>query len=66
LCTIGSITIYRGTDTGSGTVPSIYPGRLHLVRFDVSPGCGINAGNDYVIKLVTQKGTEFAVTVTAS
>jgi len=29
-------------------------------------GCTINAGYDYVIKIVTQKGTEFAVTVTAS
>ena len=29
-------------------------------------GCTLNAGYDYVIKVVTQKGTEFAVTVTAS
>jgi len=27
--------------------------------------CGITAGFDYVIKIVTQRGTEFAVTVTA-
>jgi len=29
-------------------------------------GCALTAGYDYVIKLVTSKGTEFAVTVTAS
>ncbi len=29
-------------------------------------GCTLTAGYDYVIKLVTSKGTEFAVTVTAS
>jgi len=28
--------------------------------------CGIDAGFDYVIKIITQKGTEFAVTVTVS
>jgi hypothetical protein len=28
--------------------------------------CNIDAGYDYVIKIITQKGTEFAVTVTAS
>ena len=66
LCTnSSSINIYRGTNTGTGTVRTLYPGRLHLVRFTVS-GCGINAGYDYVIKVVTQKGTEFAVTVTAA
>ena len=32
---------------------------------DCLPG-GINAGFDYVVKIVTQKGTEFAITVTAS
>jgi hypothetical protein len=31
------------------------------------PGtCDIDAGYDYVVKIVTQRGTEFAVTVTAS
>jgi hypothetical protein len=29
-------------------------------------GCTLDAGYDYVIKIITQKGTEFAVTVTAS
>jgi hypothetical protein len=39
---------------------------------DMSPtdvtftGCTLNAGYDYVIKIITQRGTEFAVTVTAS
>jgi len=66
LCTnSSSINIYRGTSTDSGTVSTLYPGSLHLVRFTVN-NCGITAGYDYVIKVVTQKGTEFAVTVTAS
>jgi FlaG/FlaF family flagellin (archaellin) len=59
------IIIYRGTSTTTGAVRTLFPGRLHLVRFTVS-ACGINAGYDYVIKVVTQRGTEFAVTVTAS
>jgi FlaG/FlaF family flagellin (archaellin) len=65
LCTAGSITIYKGTSTATGTATTLYPGRLQLVRFTVSD-CGIRAGHDYVIKVVTHKGTEFAVTVTAS
>jgi len=44
---------------------SMAPGNLS--RVDISfTDCTIAAGNDYVIKIVTQKGTEFAVTVTAS
>jgi hypothetical protein len=66
LCTNSTpIRIHRGTSTGTPTVTTLYPGRVHLVRFTVS-ACGINAGYDYVIKLVTKSGTEFAVTVTAS
>jgi FlaG/FlaF family flagellin (archaellin) len=65
LCTANSITIYKGTSTTADPASTLYPGRLQLVRFTVS-GCGISAGYDYVIKVVTQKGTEFAVTVTAS
>ena len=66
LCTNSTaIRIHRGTSTGTGTVSTLFPGRVHLVRFTVS-ACGISAGYDYVIKVVTQKGTEFAVTVTAS
>ena len=40
-------------------------GQLSTVTITFT-GCTINAGYDYVIKLVTSKGTEFAVTVTAS
>jgi Kef-type K+ transport system membrane component KefB len=45
--------------------PPIQPGELAIVPPGL-PGCGIYAGYDYVIKVVTLKGTEFAVTVTAS
>ena len=47
---------------------TINPGALEKVSttFNSGDGCAIDAGNDYVIKIVTQKGTEFAVTVTAS
>jgi FlaG/FlaF family flagellin (archaellin) len=66
LCTNSSaITIYRGTSTSSSVVRTLFPGRVHLVKFSIS-SCGINSGYDYVIKVVTQKGAEFAVTVTAS
>jgi hypothetical protein len=47
------------------TPTTIAPGALVSITPGVS-GCGITAGYDYVIKIVTQKGTEFAVTVTAS
>jgi len=43
----------------------INPGTLETVTIDTST-CTVDAGYDYVIKIVTQKGTEFAVTVTAS
>jgi FlaG/FlaF family flagellin (archaellin) len=66
LCTnSSSIDIYKGTDTGTDKALTLYPRRLQLVKFDVTD-CGINAGYDYVIKAVTVKGTEVAVTVTAS
>ena len=66
LCTISSsIDIYKGADTGTGTALTLYPRRLQLVKFKVT-NCGINAGYYYVIKVVTVKGTEVAVTVTAS
>jgi type II secretory pathway pseudopilin PulG len=66
LCTNSTaITTHRGTSTTTGAVRTLFPGRLHLVRFTIS-GCGIIAGNDYVIKVVTKKATEFAITVTAS
>ena len=46
-------------------VSLIEPGEWSIITPGLS-GCGITAGYDYVIKVVTQKGTEFAVTVTAS
>jgi len=64
LCAISSITIYKPGST-TATANTLYPGAVQKVEFSVS-GCGLRAGYDYVIKLVTLKGTEFAVTVTAS
>ncbi len=52
--------------TATITDASIQPGQVLPVSIRFPAGCGINAGHDYVIKLITQKGTEFAVTVTAS
>lgn len=42
----------------------IDPGTLGRVGVDFS-GCTVQAGTDYVIKLVTARGTEIAVTVAA-
>jgi FlaG/FlaF family flagellin (archaellin) len=52
--------------TATITGASIRPGQVLTVSINFPSGCGINAGYDYVIKVITQKGTEFAVTVTAS
>ncbi len=52
--------------TATITNASIPPGEVRTVSLNLPAGCGINAGHDYVIKVITQKGTEFAVTVTAS
>ncbi|MGC9051205.1 flagellar biosynthesis protein FlaG [Pyrobaculum sp.] len=67
LCVVdgSQVTYYKSTSTTSAQVNSLYPGSVQLVRFSTS-GCGVSSGFDYVIKLVTKKGTEFAVTVTAS
>ncbi|MEM1568983.1 MAG: type IV pilin [Pyrobaculum sp.] len=65
LCLANSITVYKGTSTTSGAALTLYPGALQLVVLTLPSNC-VSAGYDYVIKLVTQKGTEFAVTVTAS
>jgi len=65
LCAVQSFTIYRPDLTTSGAI-TLYPGALQKVTFSISSNCGVQPGYDYVIKLVTQKGTEFAVTVTAS
>jgi len=45
---------------------TINPGVLSTITLTLPTTCTLNAGYDYVIKIVTQKGTEFAVTVTAS
>jgi FlaG/FlaF family flagellin (archaellin) len=44
---------------------TIDPGEMSTITVTLT-GCTLDAGYDYVIKIVTQKGTEFAVTVTAS
>jgi hypothetical protein len=47
---------------------TINPGDVEVLTHNLPGGgtCVINAGYDYVVKIVTQRGTEFAVTVTAS
>ncbi len=64
ICAVQSFTIYKPDLTTSGA-NTLYPGALQKVTFYVG-GCNIQSGYDYVIKVVTQKGTEFAATVTAS
>ncbi len=44
---------------------TIDPGEMETTSVTFAT-CTLNAGHDYVIKIITQKGTEFAVTVTAS
>jgi len=65
LCAPSAITVYRGLSTASSTVSTLYPGQDQLVRISFT-GCTITSGYSYVIKIVTQQGTQFAVTVTAS
>jgi archaellum component FlaF (FlaF/FlaG flagellin family) len=71
LCVVdgADVAYYRpGQTTGGltgGVQLNLFPGALQLVTFNAQ-NCGISPGYDYVIKLVTKKGTEFAVTVTAS
>jgi archaellum component FlaF (FlaF/FlaG flagellin family) len=63
LCAVSDITIYKpGSEEEA---KSLFPRALQKVKLDVS-GCGLQAGHEYVIKVVTLKGTEFAVTATAS
>jgi len=52
--------------TDTITADPIQPGLMSIITANLPATCGITAGYDYVIKVVTQKGTEFAVTVTAS
>jgi len=51
--------------SGSISPVTINPGSVESFTRSLS-GCTLNAGFDYVVKIITQKGTEFAVTVTAS
>ncbi len=64
LCAIQLFIVYKPDLTTSGAA-TLYPGALQKVEFDVSD-CDLQPGYNYVIKVVTRKGTEFAVTVTAS
>jgi archaellum component FlaG (FlaF/FlaG flagellin family) len=64
ICTVQSFTVYK-PDLSTPGAKTLYPGALQKVEFSVS-GCDLQSGYDYVIKLATLKGTEFAVTVTAS
>jgi hypothetical protein len=64
LCTAERITV--SGPGGTGQASTLYPGAVHRVTLDLPQNCGVQSGRDYVIKLVTQKGTELAVTVTAS
>jgi FlaG/FlaF family flagellin (archaellin) len=66
LCTTSAITVYGGLSTTSGTVSTLYPGQDQLVQISFGTSCTITSGYSYVIKIVTQQGTQFAVTVTAS
>jgi hypothetical protein len=58
----GTVTPLCYKDNVGTTIDS---GRLQKVSISFTD-CTLTAGYDYVIKLVTLKGTEFAVTVTAS
>ena len=60
----GTINPICGPTTPDETT-TIDPGAWEEVSITFDE-CTLSAGNDYVIKIVTQKGTEFAVTVTAS
>ena len=44
----------------------IDPGELKSIKESVCPSGRVASSRDYVIKIVTARGTEFAVTVTAS
>jgi len=59
----GSLTpvCYKDVTTGN----TIYANSLGYLDINLGT-CTFTAGREYVVKLVTAKGTEFAVTVTAS
>jgi len=60
----GTITPICGPADLTAAPITIDPGALQEVS--IAFGCSLSAGNDYVIKIVTRRGTEFAVTVSAS
>jgi hypothetical protein len=62
----GSISALCYSDDFTPDPPTIDPGSMEIITIDFTGCTAINSGYDYVIKVVTQKGTEFAVTVTAS
>ncbi|CCC81772.1 archaellin/type IV pilin N-terminal domain-containing protein [Thermoproteus tenax] len=68
LCTTNTITVYAGLSTTAGPrqTPVIPVGQDNLVYISFGPGCTVTSGYTYVVKLVTQQGSQFAVTVTAS
>jgi FlaG/FlaF family flagellin (archaellin) len=62
----GSTNLLCKASSVTANPDPIQPGQLSTITVNLPTGCGITAGYDYVVKIVTQKGTEFAVTVTAS
>lgn len=66
LCVTNSITVYNGLSTTASTVSTLYPGQDQLVYVNFGTSCTVQSGYSYVIKIVTQQGTQFSVTITAS
>jgi len=62
----GTISPICTNNTLIGKLQPIAPGQLATVTITFETSCSLVRGFDYVIKLVTARGTEFAVTVTAS
>jgi len=67
---IADVASNQGLIQVDGAQQPIAPGHLAVVTItftDAATGtCSLQPGFDYVIKLISAKGTEFAVTVTAS
>ena len=62
----GSTNVLCKASSVSASPSPIQPGELSTITVSLPDTCRITAGYDYVVKIVTQKGTEFAVTVTVS
>ena len=62
----GSINALCYSDDFTPNPPTVDPGLMEIITIDFTGCAAIDSGYDYVIKVVTRKGTEFAVTVTAS